>query len=88
MRCCRNRNGFPSHAPKQIILGDRDQNATLARLQYYTRYLTQRDSRRQVREWAGGRQLRPQSARAGSLAPAGAARSDARTAAHDCPAPM
>lgn len=30
------------------MLGDRDQNATLARLQYYTRYLTQRDSRRQA----------------------------------------
>jgi hypothetical protein len=32
----------------EVVLGDRDQNATLARLQYYTRYLTQRDSRRQV----------------------------------------
>lgn len=32
----------------QVVLGDRDQNATLARLQYYTRYLTQRDSRRQA----------------------------------------
>lgn len=34
----------------EVVLGDRDQNATLARLQYYTRYLTQRDSRRQSDE--------------------------------------
>ncbi|KAI7842179.1 hypothetical protein COHA_004200 [Chlorella ohadii] len=33
-----------------VVLGDRDQNTTLARLQYYTRYLTQRDSRRQSDE--------------------------------------
>lgn len=32
----------------QIVLGDRDQNATLKRLSYYTRYLTRQDSRSQV----------------------------------------
>lgn len=38
----------PSCRRPQVVLGDRDQNTTLARLQYYTRYLTQRDNRRQA----------------------------------------
>lgn len=36
--------------PLQIVLADREQDATMARLQYYTRYLTRQDSRRQVGE--------------------------------------
>ncbi|KAL4430133.1 hypothetical protein ABPG77_004915 [Micractinium sp. CCAP 211/92] len=32
----------------QIVLADREQDATMARLQYYTRYLTRQDSRRQA----------------------------------------
>ncbi|KAI3438880.1 hypothetical protein D9Q98_001295 [Chlorella vulgaris] len=32
----------------QVVLGDRDQNATLKRLSYYTRYLTRQDSRSQA----------------------------------------
>lgn len=32
----------------QIVLADRGQDATMARLQYYTRYLTRQDSRRQA----------------------------------------
>jgi hypothetical protein len=32
----------------QVVLGDRDQSATMKRLQYYTRHLTRRDSRSQV----------------------------------------
>ncbi|KAL4434176.1 hypothetical protein ABPG75_000617 [Micractinium tetrahymenae] len=34
----------------QIVLADREQDATMARLQYYTRYLTRQDSRRQAEE--------------------------------------
>lgn len=36
------------HDPLQVVLGDRDQEATMRRLQYYTRYLTRHDSRTQV----------------------------------------
>lgn len=36
----------------QVVLGDRSQEATMKRLQYYTRHLTRQDSRRQV-GWLG-----------------------------------
>ena len=32
----------------QVMLGDRSQEATMKRLQYYTRHLTRQDSTRQV----------------------------------------
>lgn len=37
----------------QVMLGDRSQEATMKRLQYYTRHLTRQDSKRQV-GWVTG----------------------------------
>jgi hypothetical protein len=55
-------NSFRTSAPAaaepclavQVVLGDRDQTATLRRLEYYTRHLTRRDSRANVRHAARG----------------------------------
>lgn len=45
----------PTHTyPWQVVLGDRDQDATMRRLQYYSQHLTRRDSRHQVGETGCG----------------------------------